>query len=333
MSRRLNREDLLGSNPLMAEIDLHKPLYWQVYENYEILSSGEGIESPYIQAAAQARGREPKPVDVYDPVTDRPYLFLDFARIVERKDPDQVLMDWFHKYGLLGLTPRNPHYSKPLVPRQEFISQIVPKRRYDDRGGPGDYFELIWAIADEANESLVLYEAALGRDEQKLERILLSEYEPEHGRSRRQTLEVRAETSGANWLDTLVSQALLQVLEYTMGNINAFVYPEITFPQHDSVLDMNTMPPLTVNQLTRSWGARNLIGAMSLQFYWLITSASDLSHCKYCGRIISYAPPIPVDESHKGRKPRKDKEFCDSRCRQNYHYHNRIKPRRQSERR
>ena len=26
------------------------------------------------------------------------------------------------------------------------------------------------------------------------------------------------------------------------------------------------------------------------------------------------------------RLTRKDKEFCDSRCRQNYHYHNRIKP-------
>jgi len=62
---------------------------------------------------------------------------------------------------------------------------------------------------------------------------------------------------------------------------------------------------------------------MYLQFFWLITSSGYLSHCRHCGRIISYAPPLSAG---KARKPHKDKEFCDSRCRQNYHYHNRIKP-------
>ena len=67
-----------------------------------------------------------------------------------------------------------------------------------------------------------------------------------------------------------------------------------------------------------------------LQFYWLVTSHSELSRCKQCGRIISYAPPVPTTENKKARKPRRDKEFCDSRCRQNYHYHNRVKPARRS---
>ncbi len=76
--------------------------------------------------------------------------------------------------------------------------------------------------------------------------------------------------------------------------------------------------------LTRSWVPSNLLGAMYLQFYWLMTSAGDLSRCKQCKNIISHAPPIASDGQI--RKPRTDKEFCDSRCRQNYHYHNRIKP-------
>jgi hypothetical protein len=80
---------------------------------------------------------------------------------------------------------------------------------------------------------------------------------------------------------------------------------------------------LSPDKLTGTWRVRNLLGAIYLQFFWLITSMSDLSRCTYCGRIISYAPPMP--QSGK-RKPRKDKVFCDSRCRQNYHYHNRIKP-------
>ena len=67
---------------------------------------------------------------------------------------------------------------------------------------------------------------------------------------------------------------------------------------------------------------RNLLGAMYLQFYWLTTSESDLSRCKYCGHIIPYAPP---SLGSPNRKPRKDREFCDRRGRQNYHYHNSIK--------
>ena len=69
---------------------------------------------------------------------------------------------------------------------------------------------------------------------------------------------------------------------------------------------------------------------MGLQFYWLITSGGELDHCKYCGRVISNAPPVPGSRTVKERKPRSDKTFCNSRCRQNYHYHTRIKPARQS---
>lgn len=79
--------------------------------------------------------------------------------------------------------------------------------------------------------------------------------------------------------------------------------------------------------LTRSWVPVNLLGAMYLQFYWMMTSTGDLSRCKSCGQIISHAPS--TTGSDQTRKPRDDKEFCDNRCRQNYHYHNRIKPARQ----
>ena len=107
-----------------------------------------------------------------------------------------------------------------------------------------------------------------------------------------------------------------------------FAYPAIS-----PTGSLHQQPLLTVDRLNASWGARNLLGAMYLQFFWLVTSAGELSRCKYCGRIISYAPPIPAGEDRKARKPRKDKEFCDSRCRQNYHYHNRIKPERNSDQR
>ena len=87
--------------------------------------------------------------------------------------------------------------------------------------------------------------------------------------------------------------------------------------------------PLKPGMLKASWWPRNLLGVIYLQFYWLMTSAGELSRCKYCNRIIAYAQPGPDSGQ---RKLRKDKEFCDSRCRQNYHYHNRIRPKRNAER-
>jgi hypothetical protein len=333
MWRRMNREDLIDSNPILPEKELHGALSWRVYEDYEFLPSAvEGIDSLYIQAAAPKGGREPEYIKEYEPLTDTPYLFLDFARIIERKDPREALWDWFREYGLLGLTPRNPRYWEPPSPAAAFAVQIHPMPAYDDRGGPGDFLLYIWALAHELNVSLVLYEASVGRDEEKLEHTLFAYEDPEHVRQRRQDLEVKAEATGASWLDILIDAALWTVFGYTIGNIQAYTYPDITMPQLNTPLstvsDVKSLPPLTVDQLTRSWGSRNLLGAMSLQFYWLMTSASELSRCKYCGRVISYAPLVPAAEGSKSRKPRKDKKFCDSQCRQNYHYHYRIKSRR-----
>ncbi len=325
MWHRLNREDFAKSNLLLDNRELRRPLRWRVYEDYEILPSTEAVDSPYVQAAPQKRCQEPKTIEVYEPLTDTPYLFLEFARISENSDPNSALDTFFRRYGLLGLTPRNVQYSKPLSPEYELISRIAPDRYHDDRGGHGDYLDLIWALVFEANESLNCYEAALSRDEEKLEHALFPDDDPTYVQERRQTLR-RARSAGRGWIDLLVDRALGQTMEYVMGNVYAFAYPDITYPQHQLVWDMDNMPPLTVDHLTRSWGARNLIGAMSLQFYWLITSASGLSNCKHCGRIISYSSPFP--DSTK-RKPRKDKEFCNSRCRQNYHYHNRTKAKRQ----
>ncbi len=316
MWRRLNREDLQGSNPLLDERDFHRPwpIYWRVYKDYEILSAPDGSGWHYIQVAGRDTDEQSELVRAYNPLIDTPYLFLEFARVAEHKDPPKALMDWFRQYGLLGITTS---YSG-REDRDPLKGIVFPQRYQDDKGGPWDRIELIWEVVREYNESLVLYEAALGRDDEKLERALFTEYDPaEYTEGRRLTMEKEAEASGMGWTDILVNAALRQVLEYAVGDLYAYAYPDINYPDDY----------LTVDRLTRSWGARNLLGAMGLQFYWLITSAGELSRCRYCGRIISYAAPIPGSDTV--RKPRKDKEFCNSRCRQNYHYHNRIKPARQ----
>ena len=100
------------------------------------------------------------------------------------------------QYDLLGLTPQNPLYWEPPSPASAFAVQIFPMPAYDDRGGPGDFLLFIWALANELNVSLALYEASVGRDEEKLEHTLFADEDPEHVRQRRQDLEVRAEATG-----------------------------------------------------------------------------------------------------------------------------------------
>jgi hypothetical protein len=318
MRRRLGKDDLASSNPFLREKDSHTPLLWRVYENYEIVDQEDGL--PYLRASGQDGHAAPRSVRVYNPLVDTPRLFLDFARIVERKNPEQALSQWIAQYGLLGLAHND---SRVVV--EERPQVVIPPGWYDDRGGPGETLDAVWYEVYTTHETLTLYEAALNRDTDNLELLLFpSEEDPGWVERRRYYAQEQMRRSGASWTDALISMALAQVWEYVMA-LDVFAYPTIS-----TVDNLHERPLLTVDRLTASWGVRNLLGAMYLQFYWLITSAGALSHCRFCEGILSYAPPIPGTGE---RKPRKDKEFCDSRCRQNYHYHNRIKPERNSEQR
>jgi hypothetical protein len=77
-------------------------------------------------------------------------------------------------------------------------------------------------------------------------------------------------------------------------------------------------PPISsgskVWTLTPIWQFDNLVGALYLQAYWMMTSGEELTRCRYCGRVISLARPHP-----EGRKSRRDKKYCDDACRQAHH--------------
>jgi hypothetical protein len=320
MWRKLGAVDLANSNPFvrdrLEEHGIRALCQWSVYEHYEVVDPEDGL--PYVRASSVKQGEEPQSIGRYNPVVDTPRLFLDFARIAERKDPRQGLSQWTHQYGLLGFA----YEGSSQAPIEEVSEVVIPPQFYDPMGGPGETLAAIWEEVYEANRALSLYEAVLNRDTDKLELLLYPpEKDPEVLERRRQYEQEEMLKTGVSRNEGLISQALSQVWEYVSA-VGVFAYPTISVVGGADQL-------LTEDRLTTSWGVRNLLGAMYLQFYWLITSHSELSRCKYCGRIISYAPPIPTTENHKTRKPRKDKEFCDSRCRQNYHYNNRIKPARQ----
>ncbi len=110
------------------------------------------------------------------------------------------------------------------------------------------------------------------------------------------------------------------------GKLSNFTYPTVNheLPAPSALPHFHKGEPLATHRLGASWAFRNLLGAMYLQFYWLITSRADIKRCKYCGRIIYLAPPIP-QPGEKPRKPCSDKEYCDKSCQQNYDYHERRK--------
>ena len=322
MWRRLNREDLRTSNPLLGSDEPGGRLIWRVYEEYEVQRSEEGVA--FVQVAGMGTPHEAAAIDAYEPITDTPHLFLEFARLVESKSTGEALSNWIHRYGVPGFSYEG------IWGGGDALQQSVPYPYHNNKGGTLDSFEHIWAIAWEANQSLLLYEAATSGDVRKLEQVLFSDNNQEWVRDRRQGLEARSEATSASWREVLVNDALFQLIEYASGALISYCYPVISYPRSYSHILEDHAPPLTLDKLSRGWGARNLLGAMGLQFYWLITSGGELDRCKYCGRIISHAPSVPGSRPVEGRKTRSDKVFCDSRCRQNYHYHNRIKPHRPS---
>src|SRR5215203_6128094 len=307
MWRRLNREEFADTNPLSAlDKKSADTFVWRVFEKYEAKNPPpDGGRWPYLVAP---EGTEPK--RTYEPLRDTPHLFLDFARLHEKGSG--AFDQWFAEHGLLGLHPREPW-------RFRNIGSWTPSDKFEDMGGPTETMYFHYHEARAANYALRLYEAALSRDDGKLAETIFDD--EHHGRVEKEILfNMRANITGAERVDVLVDVALQELAMQVNEVLRAYSYPLTTFGLSSEAL--TPKEPQSLGSLTASLWPRNLLGAMYLQFYWLITSRGELSRCKFCNRFISFARPAI---GGKGRKVRNDKQFCSSQCRQNYHYHNRIR--------
>jgi hypothetical protein len=123
---------------------------------------------------------------------------------------------------------------------------------------------------------LALYEAVLNRDADRLESLPSPPGEdPESLVQGRQYEDELTRETGCDQIDVLVDRAIGQVWEHVMA-LAVCAYPAIS-PSGG----LNQQPLLTVDRLNASWRVRNLLGAMYLQFFWLVTSAGELARCKY----------------------------------------------------
>jgi hypothetical protein len=229
---------------------------------------------------------------------------------------------------------------RPYVPAY-YPEPATPPLMYFTEGGPGETAGYYGLSVIEAGRVLSLYEAAVNQDTDALKQ-LLGDLTVKHAMERALYSALAQATGGGRKAsvdqdqilsELLVDKALMRVWHVVQDKLSNFTYPTINheLPSTSALPHFHKGAPLAPHRFGASWGFRNLIGAMYLQFYWLITSRADIKRCKNCGRIISLAPPI-LEDGSKGRKPRSDKKFCDKWCLQREDYMRRVKPKREQNR-
>lgn len=301
---------------------------WEIFENYEIRKLEDGHH--YWQATGEVKRK-------YRPLADTPCLFLDLARLWDGPHNREAIDRWLGEYGLLGL-----HYddNRPYVP-EYYPDPATPPLMYFTDGGSREGVGDFWRCAEEANRTLLLYEATLNRDRKELEdvlggpRVVRSIVRSYVESALQVSLQAGAPTPKSEILSTedlLVDKALMHVWHVVQDKLSNFAYPAINheLPRMESLPHLHEGGnPFTPHQLGAAWGFRNLLGAAYLQFYWLITSRADIKRCENCGRIIPLASPDLL-ANMKRRKPRSDKKYCNKSCQQQHDYKVRGKPKREA---
>lgn len=264
--------------------------------------SERGYLFRYLEAkrpTSKKRGRWKR----YNPAKKVPGLFLSFAQLYNSGQDysDDQILSWVNRYGLLGVDgsagKQGGGYLHSLA---EFVWQIY------------------WAAG-----LLRMYEAILNRDEEAAKQALLGDFvyvqpgysggDRRHGPPLRQSVYLRSEHPYTVSKEDKVEDKQETIELIYNGDHIKFALDTVAACTHENV-QRNCYPTLHIDQedplkVEMDFGYKNLLGAMYLQFYWLITSNKGLPRCECCTRII---PPL----HSKGRKRRNDSVHCSSACRQ-----------------
>lgn len=272
----------------------------------------------------------------YEPLEDRPDLFIRFAGLRREDGPptEEAMLEWVDEHGLLGLGP-------PIPPGARGKSGLAGRRF----GGPGDHVRGFEEEVEKAAGVLAIYEAALGRDVGAARRAIVEEFpylslramwpsaaeefeewegyreaNPDAGR-------MLAELEEGYDPDYL--EEALRVVVQTVGEtVQESCFPVLEMQEVDlddlaedpAVLQERGVSSGDTGRIFRNWGFTSLLDAMYLQLYWFVGSGRTFKRCAYCNNPLSFAPK---GEGGKGR--RSTRKFCDNACRQ---AHYRAKSRR-----
>jgi hypothetical protein len=292
--------------------------------------------------------------NTYRPLIDTPHLFFEFARLAEQRDREEALKEWISRRGLLGFHKRERQWTEEEIEKEAGFPHAYRHHygrnrdhwwtwyqgltEYMHEGGPSERWTEVVGAANAANHTLRLWEAVLSGDPEQAEQEVvnctmpppenvifeephLEEFYVKGREAYIDFLKMRASDLGLSYSEQLLHQAAFMACIEVQVVLEAFAFPYPAFDYRHSSKRQSSPPGPEL--VSGSWQPRNLLGAMYLQMYQLMISSGELRSCRYCGRIFSLAPPTP---GSKERKPHSKKEFCDTRCRRNYHYHNVIKP-------
>jgi hypothetical protein len=286
VQRRVRPNDFERARRLRTSPDVQD--VWWVCDDYEIrdgkvvarypaTSFGDGKYYPVPDYALDEGWRS------YRPLEETPDLFLRFARLYEESNFDEAALIWSRKYGLPGGT----------------LSNTIPRgQRPDSMSIKG-----FWEEVKKARFILRMYEAALNRDPQAVQALLADSRNegPNYPRS----LGINEE-SPFGYCENELQLALYGAIKLVHGEVDSLCSEWLVVEGEQRIPDPSRV------RLVR--GFSNLLGAMYLQMYWLMSSGGDAARCEHCHELISLARPHP-----EGRKRRRDKRFCDDACRQAHH--------------
>ena len=324
---------------------------WRVYNGYEVRYDDRG--DPYVVARPDTNSRfelrydEQRKVKVLIPKTDHdrgaepyqefsplvshPSLFLKFAGLADEGEiTKEVWRKWVDGYGVLGLESHDMT-REVIESHRELGSDLDELSRelswLDDLGrefklsldntlgGPRESYASFVREAYKANRLLRIYEAATAKDDLGNDRPDVAKVRRYAENEDRLAGPINTKREAKGWALAFVGHAVQEV-------ISEDCYPLL----HQEGFEFS-----------QGWGFHTLLGAMYLQMAWLMTAKEEV-RCKWCDRVIAFEQPTisSKDVGQKGyRKPyktRADKEFCDRRCKDRWHYQNVTKPKRESER-
>jgi hypothetical protein len=257
-----------------------------------------------IRQAAERRDARKEEGDysndrVYLPLVEYPDLFLRFARLADEGKLDDATT----KEELD--TDKNAEAAKDWA--ETYGTLGLTRVEPDEFGFRGAYTlggeaDTVAAFAHEAwvaNGCLRLYEAATAEE---LDAELIASYMTPRGKALHMSTPAQAQEF-----------ALGVVATQTQGRVAGNAYP-VLYGE--------------VGRFVQGWSFTNLLGAMWLQMFWLLTASEAPRRCRECGEIIPPEPPnLPPGTKKRGRKKEK---FCDKTCDNRYRYRTDIKPRRQA---
>ncbi len=310
MWHRLDRDDFDRTNELKRNPDSASKV-WGVCQEYELRELPETTEnsSPYCLAPKYPDFQEQEDKwRMYRPLEDTPDLFLKFARLYEQGSSIELIVDWVNRYGVLGDSGSGRGWKK---------TQDISRFRN---------------MVSVAAGTLALYEAVLNGDEEEARALIFEEFRwlgvswytwvkpPLEDFPHVPATQVSRDTGVALISEMVEEDHNGDYLDYALWGVVQEVNMIIRSTCHP-VLELGEGTHRKPSKVRTSWSFFSLLDAMFFQMHWLIAAGGSVTRCKYCGRIVSLASPLPG-----ARKARQDKQFCDNACRQRYHYHHRVKP-------